>query len=137
MKTLILFTLFVSSLPSFATCPIYSEAPVSKSLAKALETNDFVMTSDKKARYSLEQDGVDLATAALEVKNGTARIIRKRWGFTTIFNIQKDQKFFHQSYGDAINIFADEYYLPSIRLKNRSHRKAVRNLKENIPACEE
>ena len=135
MKTLLLLSLLSFSFSTLAACPIFSEAAVSKNIEKILNSHNFELTSDRSAAYTFEQDKVELVTPVVQIAYGETRLYRRRNGYSTIFNIYKNDKFFHQSYGDAYNIFADLDYVPTSNLKNRSLKKALRDLDEHLPRC--
>jgi hypothetical protein len=53
------------------------------------------LTDKKKAPYVLKQDGVDVMNNSIEIA-GSARLISKRWGYTSVLNIVKNGKHFQE-----------------------------------------
>jgi hypothetical protein len=140
MKTLLFTLITLSSLSAFAKadCSIYSNGPVTEKLEKVLKKKGYELTKNQKsATFELDYDQSDVEESYLLVSPPNyVRVVRKKIGTYTAFNILENGKHFAFAYGEASSIlFRSENYEPTKRNKARSYKKAVRDLKRNLEDC--
>jgi hypothetical protein len=135
MKNFILLTLSLVTLNSFADCSIYSEQPVPAKLRKLIKERGYDFTEDAEAPYQLTLEQDKIPDLFLYISGNRGQAIFGEIGTTTVFEISRKGKFFHQAVGEAINIFADADYRVTNANKKRSARRAYRDMKRRLKFC--
>lgn len=139
MKILLITLVALSSLSVYAKadCSIYSSGPVTKKLEKVLKKKGYNLTKNKAAPFQLKYDQSDVEDTYLEITPpNRIKIVTRKIGTYTAFNIWDGEEQVAYAYGEASSLlFRSDYYIPTQGNKDRSYRRAVRDLKRSLEDC--
>lgn len=140
MKTITLLSVMI--LISFSAlanvdCKIYSKSPLTSRLEQVLNEKGYQLSQDKDAPFLLKLDQGDVVDPIILIASPSGlKVLKKKIGSLTSVNIQEGETFVDYAYGEVSSRFLrSDDYQPTVKDKNCSFKKALRNLKSSLEDC--
>lgn len=118
-------------------CKIYSTEPLGSKLEHVLKEKGYDLSQNKDATFQLKLNQGDVEDPIILISPPSGlKILKKKIGSFTSINIQEGEAFRAYAFGEASSrFFRSDDYEPTVKNKNRSYKRAVRNLKRNLEDC--